>query len=35
VTCRPVDTVSAMLPVSDHLVQAAARHDYALVGIGL
>jgi len=24
-----------MLPVSDHLVQAAARHDYALVGIGL
>jgi len=24
-----------MLPVSDHLVQAAARHDYALAGIGL
>jgi len=24
-----------MLPVSDHLVQAAARYDNALAGIGL
>jgi len=26
--------VFAMLPVSDHLVQAAARYDNALAGIG-
>ena len=32
--CRPVVTVFAMLPVSDHLAQAA-RRDNAVAGIGL